>query len=335
MTMGHLFRGVHGGALFSICLMTAACTHGDESASLEQSIAAPPTPRSQMMALAPSRAQHSRPLATLPEAAGGIQAVRAHDYVNGLRQDILLKGGAVRGIQNSITILARTDRRETLDEQVPLYKPTEAAIRSEIGGQFPHVEMQVAGRDSHNAYGPYGLALGRAGDDGRCLYMWQWIDANRLPPDAGLIGPVSVRVRLCQAGTTFDAMAALVDHLAIGAPAEAVADDDQPHVVAAPVAAPSDEAAVAEAPAKHALRHRHAARRPRLRVARHQREDERETVRNATLEAPEGPRFMGPTSMVPSQARETRQQGADLAPVRLSSDLPPEAYLGPKASKAY
>ena len=47
--------------------------------------------------------------------------------------------------------------------------------------------------------------------------MWQWIDANRLPRDAGVMGPVSVRVRLCQTGTTFDALASLVDHLVIGA----------------------------------------------------------------------------------------------------------------------
>ena len=69
--------------------------------------------------------------------------------------------------------------------------------------------------------------------------MWQWIDANRLPSDAGVMGPVSLRIRLCQAGTTFDAMASLVDRLVIGgrvhASEVATADDDQIHVVAAPV----------------------------------------------------------------------------------------------------
>ena len=333
MTMVPLFRKASGMALLGACLLTGACTHGDESASLEGSVAVPPAPRSQMMALAPSRKAAARPVATLPEAAGDIGTVRTRDYVNGLRQDILLKGGAVRGIQNSITILARTDRRDSLDEQVPLYKPTEAAIRSELGGQFPHVAMQVAERDSHNSYGPYGLALGRTGNDVRCLYMWQWIDANRLPPDAGVMGPVSVRVRLCQAATTFDAMASLVDHLAIGVPvasAEAAAADDQVHVIAAPAIAAAEGAPVEAAPAR--VRRRVAAKRKRTRFARRRREDDREPVQTSAIEPPSGARFMASTTMAPAPARGS--QATDIA-TKLSSDLPPEAYLGPKAAKAY
>ena len=331
MIMVPIFRKASGMALLGACLLTGACTHGDESASLERSVAVPP---SRMMALAPSREAPARPIATLPEAAGDVQTVRTRDYVNGLRQDILLKGGAVRGIQNSLTILARTDRRGSLDEQVPLFKPTEAAIRSEIGGQFPHVAMQVAERDSHNSYGPYGLALGRTGNDVRCLYMWQWIDANRLPPDAGVIGPVSVRVRLCQAATTFDTMASLVDHLAIGAPAataEAAAGDDEVHVIGAPAIASAAEVAPLEAVSPR-VRRRVAAKRKRTRFARRKREDDREPVPTSAIEPPSGARFMASTTMAPPPARGG--QATDIA-TKLSSDLPPEAYLGPKAAKAY
>lgn len=318
-----------GGALFGACvasvacLLLGACTHGDESVSLEQTVAVPAAPPSRMMALASRPAAPAAPIASLPAAAGEIQAVRAHTYVDGLRQDIILRGGAVHGIQNSLTILARTDRRETLDERVPLFQPTEAAIRSEIGGQFPHIAMQVVERDSHNEYGPYGLALGRVGGDARCLYMWQWIDANRLPPDVGLVGPLSVRVRLCQAGTSFDAMAALVDHLTIGA----AAAPDQGSVAAVQVAAPE----AVDTPAPKAKR-RVAAARHRTRTAHHH-DEERRTAAQAPIEAPSGPRFMAPTTPAPQQAAQ--QRSADLSATRLSSDLPPEAYLGPKAAKAY
>ncbi len=330
-----LLRKARRAALVGLCLVAGACTHGNENASLEQSIASPAAPRSQMLALAPGRARDAGPLATLPEAAGGVQTVRTHDYTNGLRQDILLKGGSVHGIRNSITLLARTDGRQTLDEQVPLFKPTEAAIRSELGAQFPHLAMQVAERESHNAYGPYGLALGRTDGDGRCLYMWQWIDANRLPRDAGVMGPVSVRVRLCQTGTTFDALASLVDHLVIGAAGatgEAMRGDDQLHVIAAPEAvASADEATLAPPHRRVAKRHA-ASGRSRIRIAEHRTAAAPDM---AGSETPSQPRFMASQPTAPAQQSAARQQSADVVPAKLSTDLPPEAYLGPKASNPY
>jgi hypothetical protein len=319
-----LTHSFHLAALASLGLLTTACTHdgGSATTSLEQSVAAPQAssgPRSQMMALASPHVSHQRPVAMLPAEAGPVRSVRAHDYVDGFRQDVALDGGSVSHIQNGITVLTRTTREPTLDDKVPLYRPTEAGIRSEIGAQFPHLSMQVAERSSSNLYGSYGLALGRAGGDVRCLYMWQWIDENRLPPNAGVVGPVSVRVRLCRAGTTFDALAALVDHLTIGndAGGDRVAD------AAEIVGAPAETAAAV--PVKHATRVKLARVRSHHKAVAH-RDD---GMRPQEASMPDGPRYMAASSGQAAIAAP--------APASFAADLPPQALLGPKAgaSKSY
>ena len=134
--------------LLGACLLMAACTHTDTRLrAWNSSVAVPPA----LVAIANdgsragARKAAAQPIATLPEAMPAtIQTVRTRDYVDGLAPGYSSEGRCdARTIQDSVTILARTDRRASLDEQVPLYKPTEAAIRSEIGGQFPHIAMQV------------------------------------------------------------------------------------------------------------------------------------------------------------------------------------------------
>ena len=302
-------------ALVGFCFVIGACTHGDEHLSLEQSV---PSKNANMMALAPRQGPmpHGRPIAVLPGEQ--VASVKEHGYVNGLRQDILLKGGAMRGVQNSITILARTSRQETLDEQVPLVRPSEQQIRSEIGGAFPHLDMQIAERESSNAYGPYGLALGRAAGDLRCAYMWQWIDENRLPAEAALAGPMSIRARLCQAGVTFDAMAAEMDHLTVGGQAD-VAAIEPIGVIEAPAESPATVVALKPRPRRVATQH---VRRPRQ-VARH----EAPVAEPAAFEP--GPRYMGA-----APAPVYQQAAAAQSVPRLSGDLPAQAYLGPSITTA-
>ncbi len=286
--------------LVAACLGAAACARDDGAPSLEASIAAPQgQPRTELMALAPEHPSRHGPIVALPPEAGAVRDVRAHAYVNGLRQDVALAGSAYAPVRNGITVLARTTAAPTLDERVPLAPPTEAGIRSEIGAAFPHLAMQVVERASSNMYGPYGLALGRAGGDVRCLFAWQWIDTDRMP--AGAAGPLSLRVRLCQAGTSFDAMAALVDHLAIGAGPDA-------SVAAVDIVAPR------EAPRKGARHRVHAARPRPSRLAR------REVV--APIEA---------VSAEPRAVTTAFQAPAAAPPTPFAADLPPQALLGPKA----
>lgn len=316
-----------------LALLVGACTHdatGEAGASLEDSV----QPRSRMMALAPESggrrqrvAVSDRPrIAALPGAAYG--TVRSRDYIDGYRQDIALGGARVPMVTNGITVLVRTDARDTLDERVPLQPPSEGAVRSEIGAAFPHIPMQVVDRERSNDYGSYGLALGRVGPDTRCLYMWQWIDTNRLPRDAGLVGPASVRVRLCRAGTSFDEMAGLADHLVIGPQDASATTGDEGLVLP-----------MAEAPAAKTTRPHRAARR-KLAEHRHHRPTEvaqrddglSETTFAAPAPAPDGPRYLT-SAVTPATARATLPvvAAASAAP-KLGGDLPPEALAGPGGS---
>ena len=333
-----LLRGL---PCLTLALLLGACTHdatGDAGASLEDSV----QPRSRMMALAPegkvrrervaAASNHPR-IVALPAEAASYGAVRSRDYADGYRQDIALGGARVPMASNGMTVLVRTDARDTLDERVPLVRPTEGAVRSEIGAAFPHIAMQIVDRERSNDYGPYGLALGRVGAYTRCLYMWQWIDSNRLPRDAGMVGPMSVRVHLCRAGTSFDEMAAYADHLVIGPQETVVASGDEGRVLP-----PSDEPLAARpmpphrAARRHVAEHRH--RRPTA-VARRDSGPIYEPSDDVVAPAPasEGPRYLTSAAAPAGTARAPMPvvAAASAAP-RLGGDLPPEAFAGPSAA---
>ncbi len=324
-----------------VALLLGACTHdgtSDAGANLEDSV----QPRSRMMALAPEgKVRHERVaavsnhprMAALPADAGSYGVVRSQDYVDGFRQDIALTGARVPMVSNGMTVLLRTSARDSLDERVPLARPTEGAVRSEIGAAFPHIAMQVVDRERSNVYGPYGLALGRVGADTRCLYMWQWIDSNRLPRDAGLVGPMSVRVRLCRAGTSFDEMAAYADHLVIG-PQEAavVAANDEGRVLPIAGEPAGKEPAHLRAGRRHVAEHHH--HRPTA-VAR--RDDGSIYEPNDDIVAPApiaaGPRYLTSGVSAPTAARASAPMvAAASAASKLGGDLPPEAFAGPSAA---
>ena len=303
-------------AVLGLCFAASACTPyaGQDATSLEDSV---PRDRSRMVALAGEPAvvggsTQLPPIVSLPAEAGSVAKVRTRTYADGLRQDIILKSAPGRRFENAIVFMTRTSRRPTLDEQVPLYKPTEAGIRSEIRAHYPGIAMRVADRDLSNSYGPYGLALGRTGADLRCVYMWQWIDANRLPPNAGFAGPASVRVSLCEADMSFDAIAALLDHLAIGAEGLSL----EVASIDAPALAPRDERLPRKA-RKPAQRRAAAAPQPA----------QPDELRASPYMAP----LQSSTPGVAQPSTGARQPSASLT-AGLSQDLPPQAYLGPKAA---
>ena len=283
----------HVGLVVGLCLALGACNGaGPSGTSLEDSM----PPRSgDMLALAPSGGtMPTAAVVALPDEAGTVASVRGHSYLDGFRQDVLFKASPVRGVENGITILAQTSRQSTLDEKVPLFKPSEAAIRAEIGRAFPHLSMQVVERPASNAYGAYGLAIGRAGGTIHCIYMWQWIDAGSTGRDVDFTGPASVQVRLCKSDATFDALAAMMDHLSLrrDAGSQGLAVVDPPHE--------------AVEPRKHvAARRMHRAHR----------------VSVASAE----PRPTG-FAETPVSAPAVSQP--------LASDLPAQAYLGPRSAGA-
>ncbi|SFL56377.1 cellulose biosynthesis protein BcsN [Methylorubrum salsuginis] len=189
-------------------------------------------------------------------------------------------------------------------------KPTRDGIRDELAAALPGIVMEVVTRPARNAYGPYGLAIGRDGDARRCLYAWQWIEA---PPALGFAGadqPLSLRLSLCRSDLTFDAMAAAVDRLRLvpAGQGEAVAAVPRPHrAKAQPVAAAlASMAAPAIAPLP------------------------------APAPDPSGRRYLGadfePAPRSALAAAAATVQGATAAPepsARLAIDLPPEALRGP------
>lgn len=186
-------------------------------------------------------------------------------------------------------------------------KPTRDGIRDELASALPGVAMEVVTRPAQNAYGPYGLAIGRDGEGRRCLYAWQWIEA---PPALGVAGtdrPLSLRLSLCRSDLTFDAMAAAFDRLRLvpAGQGEAVASAPRPRrakVQPVAAAAPAPLIAPISPPAPD----------------------------------PSGRRYLGadvepaPRSVLASTAATIL--GATVAPepsARLVLDLPPEALRGP------
>ena len=317
----------------AVCLAVAGCnsTSQQSSVALEDSIQPQQT---KMMALAPAARRQTSdvpPIAALPGSLGSVISVKTRNYSDGLRQDIAMQGGAIRTITNGMTVLVRTTRQSTLDESVPLFKPTEGAIRSEIGAQFPRIPMQVVDRQSSNNYGSYGLALGRAAGDVHCLYMWQWIDASHLPQSTDLTGPASIRVRICRADMTFDAMAAALDHLVLGresGPAipDRVATNDEARVIVTPaavdvtVATEEIDPPPSDTPRPKRVRRHHHAKPKHAEVAA----ASRDAVSDGSGDEP---RYMSPVAPPAARSQPVTNTAVSAMPV----DLPPQAYLGPKA----
>ena len=276
-------------------LALGACTATDPTAklSLEESVAAP-----RLVALANPKETPSAPLiaVALPPEAGAVTDAASHTAPGGVLQEVALDGGAAKGVRNGVTLAVPADVR---GKGPALFgKPYEPAIRAELKAYFPGVAMQVMTRASANAYGPYGLALGRAQGDVRCLYAWQWIDEAQTLARVAIAGPIGTRVRLCRANQSFDDLAATVDRLMLGrdAPAAPVVTSLEP-----------------VAPAATAKPHR------RVTHARLHRRHHHPTAPALAQSAPAAPQGFVPVAVA---AEATK----------LSTDLPAEAYRGPIAS---
>ncbi|WP_162561092.1 cellulose biosynthesis protein BcsN [Methylobacterium terrae] len=296
--------------LAAAALALAACTAqerpaGPLFASLDASL--PP---------APVRRARATPVVVLPAWIGRPVALRERDGPGGFEQALTLAAPGRSGGRDDL-VLVSSPRAGALDAALG-GKPTEAGIRAEIAAAFPGVAMQVVTRPSSNAYGPYGLAVGRAGA-ARCLYAWQWIAEAPLR-EGGAPAPLSLRVRLCRDDLTVEAMAASVSQLRLvprfaGEPVAAPATaGSRParrvHRQAPPASAPAPAfAAAPPEPAPSGPRYLGAEGAPRGPVL------SGGTVRNAllgTLDAPSSP-----TASLPPDA----------------AILPPEATRGPAAPR--
>ena len=145
--------------------------------------------------IVPSR--RPAPWAALPAEAGEVLSVVERDDPDIRTQRIVLAGLSSQAGENIIQI-----SRPGLDTpRAALFAPpTQAAIEDELADAFPAMTMTIDGALRTNAYGPYGLAMGRRNGES-CIYTWQWLDrfATSESRLSGLLksDPASIRVRLC------------------------------------------------------------------------------------------------------------------------------------------
>lgn len=157
-----------------------------------------------------SRAGAPSGAAVLAPEAGAVERVGERRIRGGIVQEIALAADGAAGRGNRIDVTLMTGEAGSLDDEPSgPAKPSEAGIRAELKARFPGTAMQVVGQPRRNAYGPFGLAVGRAEGGARCLYAWQWIGS--LSGSAAARDPVSLRVRLCRSDLTLDQLAALVE----------------------------------------------------------------------------------------------------------------------------
>ena len=89
------------------------------------------------------------------------------------------------------------------------------AIAAEMAKSLPGVPMSIANTLNRNAFGPFGYALGRTGDQ-TCLYGWQSVGTSDAATVSIFSGPrrtLSLRLRLCRSRANPAALVAVMQGL--------------------------------------------------------------------------------------------------------------------------
>ncbi len=205
--------------LSGLCLAIAGCnTPTRDSAFVAQ---APTTPIQSYALGQPDAPVPSEAMLLLPPEAGNVVRVRERHFRNGTRQEVIMAGGV--GGENILEVSMRTSGGDTAPRgELQIGKPSQRGIATEAQARFPGMTMHVVTRPMSNMFGPFGLAIGRRGNE-RCVFAWQWIDdlrasanGSRSPLASALSGggmPASVRVRMCRTNMTLDQMASFMEGL--------------------------------------------------------------------------------------------------------------------------
>lgn len=202
----HVRCAVHGIAIGIVLSALAGCGARNETAAgspLERLAASPAS--GGWTTLSPTNA-----LVRLPSSVGAVTSVGESLSAEGTLHEIALASPQDAG-RNRIRVVVQ---RETGREAA---RPTQAGIRSEIASAYPNQPMRVVETPRHNAFGPYGLAVGVTQGGLRCVYAWQWLDGRDRLVAERLGGSATWRARLCRRDTTLDQIAAALDGLDIGA----------------------------------------------------------------------------------------------------------------------
>jgi hypothetical protein len=335
-----------------LALPLAACSSSSSEPARYSAIDTTPI---SVIAASPTQTGSQGLLQISPEA-GPILQVRERDTSNGFHQDLVLGWAKEGHPENRIEIDVITK-----PAQKGVGKPTEAGIRSEILSRYLSVPMKIVLKPRENGLGTFGLAIGVRGDGARCMFAWQWVEDMRdargsrsgFAKMMGRSTPASIRVAICRRDMTLDALATLVESLAIAGDVDldrVIAANSMTRVTLAgsdtrgngmvAELSPSLESLVgAKQPvAKQADKPKQVrrAKRPANNdVAQRSAPLQTPAVQPALGGSDRGPRYMAPiaASAVPAYGRAVTYTGAPATTASTSLDptLPPQAYRGPTA----
>ena len=207
----------------------------------------------------------SKFMLVLPAGAGPLNSLTEKPYANGWRQSMSLDFKKVAGDWNDLAIDIRFEEGGRAGAKIPMGPPSQDGVKREILARFSGTPMHIVGRPMSNALGPFGLAVGAAGNI-RCAFAWQWVEdlrGSRSGEIGGLLlskaTPASIRMRLCRAGVTADQLASWFEQLTLAdlsvldritaewKQGSAVADASSPAVASPAAASPSATVATTSA----------------------------------------------------------------------------------------
>ena len=142
----------------------------------------------------------------VPSPGGpAIVGVKERRYANATQQDIALATTSELPGQNLLRVqfFGPVDPAAAGSTSISDTPLAAADISSEMRSQLPGVPMRRSTYYVQNNYGPFGYAVGAAGDSELCLYAWQRIrSVGRQTTLIRNKGTVQLRLRLCQTGAT-------------------------------------------------------------------------------------------------------------------------------------
>lgn len=146
-------------------------------------------------------------LALPPPGGPAVVGVVERRYSNAIEQVIALATDSAIPGQNALRVqFFGPVGAEGSDNALPVTIISEGQIAREMRQAFPGMAMSRSPVYVQNSYGPFGYAVGRRGAGELCLYGWQRIANLHAGAPFANVGVVQVRLRLCQTGTTEQAL---------------------------------------------------------------------------------------------------------------------------------
>lgn len=306
--------------LLPLAMALAACQGREQGgvSNLDMMALAAAAPPEQKFDAKPRAIALESALVRMPQSAGQPTSALERHYPNGYSQIVRLASDAGRG-ESQVEIGIQNGKTLYSSKKAPVWKPGEAGIRDELSRQFPDMRMQVVANGGFsNSYGRIGVAVGRRGENLRCIYAWQYIDDARRSfengrrirlEDGAETAPASLRIKLCRGDATIDDLVNDARQVVIDIPADYGATET--------IATESPPRPQTVAHRTQTRRHYHAKRPP---AAFSPPEDIAPTAPYTTAE---GLRYMAPVDAPP------RTMAPASSAVAIGADLPPQALRGP------